>query len=165
MEVLVSFLGGDPDRPVCVGSVYNGQNMPPFTLPDDKTKSGIRTQSSPGGQGHNELRFDDAAGSEEVYLHAQKNLNERVLNAHAMRVGATQNVSVGSSQSVAVGGTRSVSISGHHTMKVGAPPPEDGEAGAGAGPSNHELTVTGNIHQSSDPVSYTHLTLPTTPYV
>ena len=143
MEVLVSFLGGDADRPVCVGAVYNGGHMPPYGLPDNKTQSGIKTQSSPGGNGFNELRFEDAAGKEEIYMHAQRNHTERVLNAHAQRVGSTQSVSVGSTQTTSVGGKRVVNVTGDQSVTVGAPPPEDGEPAAG--PSNHTLTVEGDI--------------------
>ena len=139
MEVLVSFLGGDADRPVCVGAVYNGGHMPPYGLPDNKTQSGIKTRSSPGGDGFNELRFEDAAGKEEIYMHAQRNHTERVLDAHSQRVGSTQSVSVGSNQTTSVGGKRVVNVTGDQAITVGAPPPEDGEAAAG--PSNHSLTV------------------------
>src|SRR5690606_2699053 len=69
MEVIVSFLGGDPDRPIVTGCVYNGSNPTPYTLPDEKTKSTIKTNSSLGGGGSNELRFEDKKGSEEVYIH------------------------------------------------------------------------------------------------
>jgi type VI secretion system secreted protein VgrG len=71
-EVVVRFEDGDPDRPLVVGSVYNGANQPPYALPDEKTKSTLRSSSSPGGNGSNELRYEDLAGQEEIYAHAQK---------------------------------------------------------------------------------------------
>ncbi|MEG3050325.1 MAG: type VI secretion system tip protein TssI/VgrG, partial [Thermomonas sp.] len=71
MEVVVDFLEGDPDRPIAVGCVYNGINKPPYALPAEQTKSTIKTLSSKGGGGFNELRFEDKKGSEEVFLHAQ----------------------------------------------------------------------------------------------
>ena len=73
-EVVVTFLDGDPDRPLIVGSVYNPLHMPPFSLPGNKTQSGIRTHSTPdGGAGEsNEICFEDAKGDEEIYIHAQK---------------------------------------------------------------------------------------------
>jgi type VI secretion system secreted protein VgrG len=74
-EVVVDFIEGDPDRPLVVGSVYHGTNVPPYKLPDDKTKSTIKTNSSTGGGGFNEIRFEDKKSSEEFFMHAQKDLN------------------------------------------------------------------------------------------
>ena len=73
-EVIVDFLEGDPDQPIIVGSVYNAEQMPPYTLPANKTQSGIKSRSSLGGgpPNFNEFRFEDKKGSEEVYLHAEK---------------------------------------------------------------------------------------------
>lgn len=71
-EVIVEFLDGDPDRPIVVGAVYNGENMPPETLPDKQTVQGIKTRSTKGGGGWNELLFDDKKGSEKVSFRAQK---------------------------------------------------------------------------------------------
>jgi type VI secretion system secreted protein VgrG len=79
-EVVVAFLDGDPDRPLVVGSVYNGNQPVPYTLPDDQTKSTIKSNSSTGGNGFNEIRFEDKAGSEELYMHAQKDMNVAILN-------------------------------------------------------------------------------------
>lgn len=73
-EVIVAFEEGDPSQPVIVGSVYNSSNMPPYTLPDNKTRSGIKTHSTPKGTGYNELRFDDAKESEQIVVHAAKDL-------------------------------------------------------------------------------------------
>nr|MDT0525948.1 type VI secretion system tip protein TssI/VgrG [Streptomyces sp. DSM 41633] len=78
-EVVVSFLEGDPDQPLVTGSVYNADTMPPCTLPEHATRSTIKSHSSKGGGGYNELRFDDKKGAEQVFLHAQKNLDQRVL--------------------------------------------------------------------------------------
>jgi type VI secretion system secreted protein VgrG len=85
-EVAVSFLEGDPDRPVIVGALFNGQNLPPFELPTHRTRSGIRTQSV-GGVGHNELSFEDAAGGERVRLHAQRDLEAVVRRERRAEVG------------------------------------------------------------------------------
>lgn len=76
-EVLVEFLQGDPDQPVITGSLYNAANMPPYALPDNKTRSTIKTRSTPGGalgEG-NEIRFEDAKGSEELLIDAERDLN------------------------------------------------------------------------------------------
>ena len=87
-EVIVSFLEGDPDRPIITGRVYNDQQMPPYGLPDNKTQSGFKSRSSPGGGSadFNEFRFEDKKGSEQVYLHAQKNFDEVIEEQHTITV-------------------------------------------------------------------------------
>ena len=70
-EVIVSFIEGDPDRPVVTGRLYNADNMPPYELPNYKNISTIKSRSTPQDSGYNELRFDDTAGGEQIYLHAQ----------------------------------------------------------------------------------------------
>ena len=79
-EVAVSFLEGDPDCPIVVGSVYNSNNLPIFTLPDNKTQSGILTHSSKngGGSNFNMLRFEDKKGSEEIFIQAEKDWNSLI---------------------------------------------------------------------------------------
>lgn len=86
MEVVVTFEGGDTDRPIVLGSICNGTHPSPFPLPSAKTRSGFRTQSTPGGGGFNELSFEDAAANEQIYIHAQKNLDEVVENNHTVEV-------------------------------------------------------------------------------
>jgi type VI secretion system secreted protein VgrG len=91
-EVVVSFQGGDPDQPLIVGSVYNADLMPPYTLPDNMTQSGLKTRSTPKGEAENfnELRFEDKKGSEEVYFHAELNFNRVVENNDSLKVGSDQ---------------------------------------------------------------------------
>lgn len=79
-EVVVGFLEGDPDRPLVTGCVYNGDNPVPYALPDNQTRTTIKTQSSPSAEGFNELRFEDKAGEEELFVQAQKDLVITVLN-------------------------------------------------------------------------------------
>jgi len=89
MEVVVQFLEGNPDRPLCVGCVYNADYMPPYTLTGNKTQSGIKSRSSTGGgaSNFNELRFDDKMGQEEVYFHAEKDFKRVVENNDSLKVG------------------------------------------------------------------------------
>jgi type VI secretion system secreted protein VgrG len=79
-EVIVDFLEGDPDRPIITGRVYNAGAMPPYALPDEQTKTTFKTNSSKGGGGFNELRFEDKKGSEQIFLHGEKDLDIRVKN-------------------------------------------------------------------------------------
>ncbi len=85
-EVVVDFLEGDPDRPLIVGSVYNAEQMPHYALPDDMTKSYIKTNTSKGGEGYNELLFEDQKDHERLYLHAQKDMDIRVRNDSTSRI-------------------------------------------------------------------------------
>lgn len=109
-EVLIDFLEGDPDRPVVVGRLYTGNNKTPYPLPQHSTRSTIKSESAPGGGGHNELRFEDLKGSEEVYIHAQRDLNEIVLNNNSRTVTANQTFSVGANQSFTITKNRTVTV-------------------------------------------------------
>jgi type VI secretion system secreted protein VgrG len=118
MEVAVTFIDGDPDRPVVTGCLYNGANPPPYGLPDEKTKSTIKSESSPGGNGFNELRFEDAAGAEEIYIHAQKDFNEEVLNDHNTHVGNNQTNTVEVDQEQTVHGNQTEVVDGNQDVTV-----------------------------------------------
>jgi len=121
MEVVVQFLEGNPDRPLVTGCVYNGQHPPPYSLPDDKTKSTIKSSSSPGDNGFNEITLEDRAGSEKIYVHAQKDYEEQVLHDHSTTVGndqknhvkCNQTENVDAAQTLTVGGNRTKIV--HHT--------------------------------------------------
>jgi type VI secretion system secreted protein VgrG len=88
-EVLVDFLEGDPDRPIITGRVYNAEQMPPYSLPANQTQGGVKSRSSKGGtdENFNEIRFEDKKGSEEIYVHAEKNYTRVVENDDVLKVG------------------------------------------------------------------------------
>jgi len=94
-EVIVEYLEGDPDRPMVTGRVYNKDLMPPYSLPDEKTKSVIKGHSSKGGGGTNEIRFEDLKDSEQLFIQAQKQMDLRVKADHFHTVGANYHVHVG----------------------------------------------------------------------
>ncbi len=127
MEVVVVFEGGDPDKPMVLGSLYNGTHPPPFQLPQNKTRSGIKTHSTPRGHGHNELSFEDQAGHEQVYIHAQKNYDEviehnqtsHVRGARSVRVDASADEHIGQGLSLGVGGSRTTNVGHDDHHKVG----------------------------------------------
>jgi type VI secretion system secreted protein VgrG len=91
-EVIVAFEEGDPDRPIIIGSVYNADMMPPYTLPDNMTQSGIKSRSTLKGtaDNFNELRFEDKKGSEQVYFHAEKDFDRVVENNDTLKVGSSK---------------------------------------------------------------------------
>ena len=87
MEVLVTFLEGDPDQPLVTGCLYHKENAVPYELPANKTRSVFKTLSSPGGGGYNELRIEDRKGAEQIYLHAQRDWDENIEQDRKIRVG------------------------------------------------------------------------------
>jgi type VI secretion system secreted protein VgrG len=109
MEVVVSFLEGDPDRPLVTGCVYNASAMPPYPLPDEQTISTLKSRSSKGGEGFNEFRFEDAKGEEEVYLHAERDFLRVVKNNDALKVGFE----------TADKGNQTIDIKNDQTIKIG----------------------------------------------
>jgi type VI secretion system secreted protein VgrG len=87
MEVLVTFLEGDPDQPLVTGCLYHKEHVVPYELPANKTRSLFKTLSSPGGGGYNELRIEDKKGEEQIYLHAERNWDENIEHEQKIRVG------------------------------------------------------------------------------
>jgi type VI secretion system secreted protein VgrG len=94
-EVVVEFLEGDPDHPLITGSVYNAEQKPPYDQPDEMTKSTIKSNSTKGGVGFNEIRFEDLKGKEQVFIHAQRNMDVRVNGAEMESVGGDRNLTIG----------------------------------------------------------------------
>jgi type VI secretion system secreted protein VgrG len=86
-EVIVDFLEGDPDRPIITGRVYNAENPVPYSLPEKKTQSGIKSNSTKDGDGSNEIRFEDLKGSEEIFIHAERDYNTKIENDETRVVG------------------------------------------------------------------------------
>jgi hypothetical protein len=101
-EVLVSFLGGDPDRPVIVGRVYTALQTPPYKLPDSKTQSGLRSASSASG-GYNEIMMEDAAGKELLSVQAERDLTKLVKNNEEAVVGNNLDELVSNDHTVTIG--------------------------------------------------------------
>jgi type VI secretion system secreted protein VgrG len=155
-EVVVSFLDGDPDRPLVTGCVYNGDNPVPYALPDEQTKTTLKSNSSQGGAGFNEIRFEDKKDSEQLFVQAQKDLSIKVLHDRTETVdhddtitvkndrkltvsegNATFTVSKGN-ETHSVEGTRSLTVTKAETHSNKADFSQD-VAG------NFTLQVTGNI--------------------
>jgi|GEM_PF-606672 len=111
-EIVVDYEHGDPQRPIIAGRVYNAQQMPPWDLPANKTQSGVLTRSGLGGtsENANALRFDDAKGQEEVWLHAEKDMNTDVENDDTTKVGHDQSLTVENDRTVTVKGNENRTV-------------------------------------------------------
>jgi type VI secretion system secreted protein VgrG len=161
-EVVITFVDADPDRPLITGSVYNGANLPPYPLPDNQTQSGIKTSSSKGNAGFNELRFEDKQDNEEIFMQAQKDLNVKVLNDATWTIGNDETrtiqharthtvkdsddtlvVETGNRSATVKTGNETIDVAGTRTVKAG------GDETRSVG-GNLAHTVTGNFTLSVD---------------
>jgi type VI secretion system secreted protein VgrG len=127
-EVIVDFIEGDPDRPIITGRVYHGTNTPPYSLPAEKTKSTIKSDTSTGGGGSNEIRFEDKKGSEEIYVHGQKDWtividndkNQTISNDESLSVGNNRTKFVGKDQGETIASNKNITVGLNHAESIGA---------------------------------------------
>jgi type VI secretion system secreted protein VgrG len=117
-EVIVDFLDGDPDQPIITGRVYNGESRPPYDLPRELTKSTIKSQSSKGGGGFNEIRFEDKKGSEQIFVHAERNQDNRVKHDSLEWVGNDRHLIVTRDQMEQVEGDKHLTVKGDQSERV-----------------------------------------------
>ena len=134
-EVIVAFLEGNPDRPIITGCVYNANNTVPYPLPDNATRSTVKSNSSLGGGGSNELRFEDKKGSEEVMFHAQYDYNKTVLHNETATITQDHTTTVQQ-------GNRAITVSqGNNSLTV-----SQGNNSATISTGNDSLTVSSGNH-------------------
>ncbi len=124
MEVVVAFLEGDPDRPLVTGCVYNSDAMPPYALPEYQTRSTIKSNSSKGGNGFNEIRFEDKKDKEEIFVSAERDFNRVVMNNDSLKVGfekkdkGDQTIAIYHDQGLDVGNDRTVHVANNQATTV-----------------------------------------------
>ena len=148
-EVIVEFIEGDPDRPIIVGRVYHGANVPPYALPAERTKSTIKSNSTPAGEGSNEPMFEDKKGGEQIYLHGQRDWNIKIENDKTQLVGNDErlevehdrNKEVRNDQHEIVGRDKTIDVGGDHNESIG----KNESVMIGA---NAERTVAGSLSLS-----------------
>jgi type VI secretion system secreted protein VgrG len=114
-EVLVGFLDGDPDQPIVVGRVHNANEQVPYPLPRNKTVSTWKSRSTPSSDGFNEIKFDDDAGNELVYIQAEKDLRKLVKH--------NENITVRGSRSAGIGSVNSIHAGTKHEVTIAQPDP------------------------------------------
>lgn len=121
-EVIVSFLEGDPDRPIITGRVYNAEQTVPYDLPANATQSGMKSRSSKGGTpaNFNEIRMEDKRGSEQLYIHAERNQDIVVEVDESHSVGHDRNKSIGNTETVTIGLDRLRAVQHDDVLLVGS---------------------------------------------
>ncbi|SHK30717.1 type VI secretion system secreted protein VgrG [Marinobacter antarcticus] len=129
-EVIVSFLDGDPDQPIITGRTYHAINTPPYTLPEHKTRTTLKTQTHKG-EGSNELRFEDEADKEQIYIHAQKDLDLLTENNRTEVIKNDSHLTVESDRFSHVKSNDHITVDGEHREKIGG---------------DYSLTVNGSHH-------------------
>lgn len=117
-EVIVGYIEGDPDRPIITGRVYHGTNISPYPLPAEKTKSTFKSYSSPGGEGFNEIRFEDKKGEEQLFIHAEKNHDVRVKEDSREWIGLKRHLIINDEQRELVESNKHLTVKGDHNEKV-----------------------------------------------
>jgi type VI secretion system secreted protein VgrG len=148
-EVIVEFLNGDLRQPVIVGRLYNGEKKPPHSLPGNKTISTIKTASSIGGGGSNELRFEDKKGAEEIYLHAENDLTIEIENDKEETIGTAELTKVGLNRTTMVGKDLNETIAGNKQVSVGINQSETigGQVSVSAG-KDWNRSIGGNLTEN-----------------
>jgi type VI secretion system secreted protein VgrG len=114
-EVIVEFFDGDPDQPIIVGRLYNNTTKVPYPLPKHKTRSTWKSDSSPNGDGYNEIMFEDAAGHELVWVQGQKDLSKLVKRNESERTGAHRTFVVGTNRQTSIGANDTTEVGLKHT--------------------------------------------------
>ena len=119
-EVVVDFLEGDPDQPIITGRVYNAEQMPPYALPGNMTQSGMKTRSSKGGgpDNFNEIRFEDLKGSEQLFIHAEKNQDIEVEHDETHWVGHDRKKAIDNDETTYVKGHRTETVDKNETITI-----------------------------------------------
>lgn len=151
-EVVVTFLDGDPDRPLVTGAVYNADQTVPYTLPDDSTKSTIKTQTSKNGTGKfNEIRFEDKADNEEIFVQAQKDMNIKVLNDLTRLVKHDEIETIENDSTIDVKNDRKLTVKNNHTITV-----TEGNETHAISKGTRDLSVKGKeTHLNNDDFEHT----------
>lgn len=119
-EVLIDFLEGDPDRPIVTGCLYNADNKPPYTLPANKTQSGIKSRSVTGGSpdNFNEIRFEDRKGEEELHVQAEKDYSTLVKHDQSTTIGHDRTTEIARNDTLKITGDQFIHIHGNLSMTV-----------------------------------------------
>jgi type VI secretion system secreted protein VgrG len=138
-EVIVDFLEGDPDRPIITGRVYNGEQMPPWALPANSTQAGVITRSSPQGSAanHNAIRFEDKKGSEQLFIHAEKNQDIEVESDETHWVGHDRTKTIDNDETTHVKHNRTETVDNDETITINGARTETVA-------KDETITITGN---------------------